>query len=89
MKKFVHLSLCSLTALLAAGVECAAPDQTTAGDMLTIYSTAQPGAIPAEVYRNTSRGQTIPGYAVVRQQRDIKRQNVAILRLQNEDCDAG
>ena len=36
MKKFVHLSLCSLTALLAAGVECAAPDQTTAGDMLTI-----------------------------------------------------
>ena len=41
------------------------------GDALTIYSTAQPGAISPELYRNGGRGQAIPGYAVVRQQRDI------------------
>ena len=48
------------------------------GDALTIYSTAQPGAISPELYRNGGRGQAIPGYAVVRQQRDINlTQNIA------------
>jgi hypothetical protein len=41
------------------------------GNALTLYSTAQPGAIAPELYRNGGRGQAIPGYAVVRQQRDI------------------
>jgi hypothetical protein len=41
------------------------------GDALTIYSAAQPGAISPELYRNGGRGQAIPGYAVVRQQRAI------------------
>ncbi len=41
------------------------------GDALTIYSAARPGAISPEVYRNGGRGQAIPGYAVVRQQRAI------------------
>jgi len=41
------------------------------GNALTIYSTAQPGAISPELYRNGGRGQAIPGYAVVRHERDI------------------
>ncbi len=41
---------------------------------MTIYSTAHPGAIAPEVYRNGGRGQAIPGYAVVRQQRDLNLQ---------------
>ena len=41
------------------------------GNALTIYSSAQPGAIAPEIYRHGGRGQAIPGYAVVRQQREI------------------
>src|SRR5688500_12461967 len=35
---------------------------------LTIYSSARPGAIPAETYRSGG-GQNIPGYALVRHDR--------------------
>jgi hypothetical protein len=46
---------------------------------LTIYSTARPGAIPAELYRpapqapgyTASFNTTIPGYAVVKQEREL------------------
>jgi len=46
---------------------------------LTIYSTARPGAIPAELYRpapqaaghTASFNSTIPGYAVVKQEREL------------------
>lgn len=41
-----------------------------AGEALTIYSSAQPGAISPEQYRPGS-GQTVPGYALVRHERDI------------------
>ncbi|MEN9783164.1 MAG: hypothetical protein RJA24_507, partial [Pseudomonadota bacterium] len=41
------------------------------GPALTIYSTARPGALPPELYRGGASGQNVPGYAVVRQQRDI------------------
>ncbi len=43
----------------------------SAGNALTIYSTAQRGAISPELYRNGGRGQAVPGYAVVRHERDI------------------
>jgi hypothetical protein len=39
---------------------------------LTIYSTARPGAISPELYRYGGRGQAVPGYAVVRHQRDLE-----------------
>lgn len=50
------------------------------GTALTIYSSAKPGAIPAEMYRPVpgqghygySRYNQIPGYAVVKQQRDLQ-----------------
>ncbi len=46
--------------------------------MLTIYSTARPGAIPADLYKPNTRGgrnqdayMLIPGYAIVKQERDM------------------
>jgi len=38
---------------------------------LTIYSSAQAGSVPPQVYRNGGQGQSIPGYAVVRHERSI------------------
>jgi hypothetical protein len=67
-----HAALASLalsSALLA---------QQEGSTALTIYSTAQPGAIPAQMYRpvpgqgyNPYVNQPIPGYAVVKQERTI------------------
>jgi hypothetical protein len=49
-------------ALTAAGAHA----QTNA---LTIYSSARPGSIPPETYRNAIPGQNVPGYALVRHDR--------------------
>jgi hypothetical protein len=38
---------------------------------LTIYSSAQAGAVPPQMYRNGGQGQSVPGYAVVRHERRI------------------
>lgn len=38
---------------------------------LTIYSSAQAGAISPEMYRNGGNGQAIPGYALIRQERPV------------------
>jgi len=67
----------ALAALLAlAGVACAQNEQSTA---LTIYSRAQPGAVPAQLYRpipgmgvNPQAYLQVPGYAVVKQERTIQ-----------------
>ena len=50
-----------------------APPVTAAGGTaITIYSTAQPGAIPAELYRGGgNRGGAVPGYGVVRTEREL------------------
>ena len=48
------------------------PAAQAAGDALTIYSNARPGALSPEAYRHGGRGQPVPGYAVVRHERDIK-----------------
>lgn len=42
-----------------------------AGDALTIYSSARPGALSPELYRHGGRPQAIPGYAVVRHERRL------------------
>ena len=44
---------------------------------LTIYSTAQPGAVPPALYRptpgqRTPNGMSVPGYALVRTERDVQ-----------------
>jgi hypothetical protein len=71
VKKTIYFSMYSLAATLAISITQAAGESEDGGDALTIYSTAQPGALSPEFYRNGGRGQAIPGYAVVRQQRDI------------------
>ncbi len=69
MNKYVLLLVFALTANAAV----AADDSGTA---ITIYSKAQPGAVDANAYRPIN-GQTgylgvgVPGYAIVRQSRDI------------------
>lgn len=61
-----------LLALILAAFAGAAIAQTeTGGQAITIYSTARPGALPPELYRGGGTGATIPGYAVVRQQREL------------------
>ncbi|MSQ58370.1 MAG: hypothetical protein EXR36_01620 [Betaproteobacteria bacterium] len=66
MKPFSHpsvfLVLCMTNGAFAA--------QT--GHSITIYSSAQPGAIPAEIYRHGAQaGYAVPGYALVRHDREI------------------
>jgi hypothetical protein len=61
-------------ALVGAGLAHAADRDDTA---ITIYSTAQPGAVPPELYRPIpGQGfpppQSVPGYAMVRQERALK-----------------
>ena len=71
MKKIAVFGLTAIAAALTAGFNYAAGEGNTSGNALTIYSTAQPGAIPPELYRNGGRGQAVPGYAVVRQEREL------------------
>ena len=40
------------------------------GTALTIYSNAAPGAVSPDLYRTPGRG-SVPGYAVIRQERDL------------------
>ncbi|HJQ62127.1 MAG TPA: hypothetical protein VJ834_04645, partial [Burkholderiales bacterium] len=43
----------------------------TSGTAVTIYSTLRPGAVPPELYRNGGPGQNVPGYAMVRSEREL------------------
>ncbi len=58
-------------AVLAALPQITAAQNDPGGNALTIYSNARPGAVPPELYRGGGNGQAVPGYAVVRQQRDL------------------
>ena len=66
MKRQVTLII---AALVTAFPAIAQTENT--GQALTIYSTARPGALSPELYRGAAAGPAVPGYAVVRQQRDI------------------
>ena len=61
----------SLTALAVAAALSSAQSPVRAGDALTIYSSARPGAIAPELYRHGGRGQ-LPGYAMVRHERELQ-----------------
>jgi hypothetical protein len=65
------LAACAVLPLLSLGHMHAFGQGNTTSNALTIYSTGRPGAVPPELYRTGSRGQNIPGYAVVRHERDI------------------
>ena len=62
----------SLTALAVAAALTALPSDARAGDALTIYSNARPGAVAPELYRHGNRGQPLPGYAMVRHERELQ-----------------
>jgi len=68
MKPHAALMIAALTAALPA---LATAQNEMSGQALTIYSTARPGALPPELYRGGASGPAVPGYAVVRHQRDI------------------
>jgi hypothetical protein len=66
-----------LSALLASVAAQAAEGDGTA---ITIYSSAQPGAIPPEMYRplpgsGVPNAMAVPGYAMVRQERPLRLEN--------------
>jgi hypothetical protein len=65
MKSFTQPALGAILMALA-------PLAAAAGDALTIYSSAQPGAIRPEQYRDGVSGQAAPGYAVVRHLRELE-----------------
>jgi hypothetical protein len=60
----------SLTALAVTAALSSVQAPAHAGDALTIYSNARPGAIAPELYRQGGRGQ-LPGYAMVRHEREL------------------
>lgn len=70
------LAIAAITAAAAfhtAGVSAAEADATA----ITIYSSAQPGGVPAEFYRpvpgaGVPNAMSVPGYAMVRQERSMR-----------------
>jgi hypothetical protein len=56
---------------LAAALIAALPAATLAETALTVYSSAQPGTLNAQVFRNGGEGMAIPGYALVREDREF------------------
>ncbi len=74
-RNFISLALsCASLSLGLAGAAQAAEGDATA---ITIYSSAQPGGVPAEFYRplpgmGVPNASAIPGYALVRHDRTVK-----------------
>jgi hypothetical protein len=60
-----------LCAALLAAVPCLGSAQTA----LTIYSSAQPGSINPHTYRSGGEGAVVPGYALVREEREFALKN--------------
>jgi hypothetical protein len=67
-----------LIALAAAARVAGLTEEPVGSTALTIYGTAQPGAVPPELYRPVPQAagyqpppQPVPGYAVVKQEREI------------------
>ena len=65
----------TLTPLMITGTMLILPFTTSvaaeSGTALTIYSSLRPGAVSPELLRGHGSGGAVPGYAMVRQQRDI------------------
>jgi hypothetical protein len=72
-----HIGAAVLSALLVSTAARAADGDETA---ITIYSSAQPGAIPPELYRpipgsGVPNAMSVPGYAMIRHERPMKLEN--------------
>ena len=68
MKKKLLAALCPSLMMLTSNELLADENSATA---LTIYSSAQAGAIAPETYRDGAHGQAVPGYALIRQERNV------------------
>ena len=68
MKKKLFAALCPSLFMLTPNELFADENSATA---LTIYSSAQAGAISPETYRDGGNGQNVPGYALIRQERNV------------------
>jgi hypothetical protein len=66
------MKTCALPLLAALLPAAALAQDSGGGNALTIYSSARPGALSPEFYRGGGNGQSVPGYAVVRQQRPLQ-----------------
>jgi hypothetical protein len=72
IRQAVAIALGSLLAAAGTAVHAAAEDTA-----ITIYSSAEPGAISPDQYRPVPGGgvpnaSSVPGYAMIRQERDVK-----------------
>jgi hypothetical protein len=56
---------------LALALAAALPGAVLAASAVTIYSSAPPGAIDPQVFRNGGEGSLVPGYALVREEREF------------------
>ncbi len=56
---------------LALALAAALPALSFAGPAVTIYSSAAPGSIDPQVLKNGGEGSLVPGYALVREERDF------------------
>src|SRR5436190_8916742 len=56
---------------LTAALLAALPAVCAAETALTVYSSAQPGTLNAQLFRNGGEGMAIPGYALVREDREF------------------
>ena len=56
---------------LALALAAALPAAALAGPALTIYSSAPPGAIDPQVLKNGGEGSLVPGYALIREEREF------------------
>jgi hypothetical protein len=65
------LALALAASFPASSLPVRSADAPATANALTIYSSAQAGAVSPQVYRNGGQGQAIPGYAVVRHERRI------------------
>ena len=68
---FANVSVIAAAVASALSVSQGAAAANGSGTALTIYSTLRPGAVPPELYRDGGRGQNVPGYAVVRNEREL------------------
>jgi hypothetical protein len=54
-----------------AAIACALPLCAPAQTSLTIYSSARPGTLQPQAFRNGGEGAAVPGYALVREEREF------------------
>ena len=56
---------------LVAALAAALPAAALAGSAITIYSSASPGSLDPQTFKNGGEGFQVPGYALVREERDF------------------